>query len=72
MAFFHSAVDVLQTLITIIGVLLGLWGLVNLMEGYGADNPASKSQGIKQLGSGVGVVIIGLVLVPLLKTIFVV
>ena len=72
MAFFQSAVDVLQTLITISGVLLGLWGLVNLMEGYGADNPASKSQGIKQLGSGVGVVIIGLVLVPLLKTIFVV
>ena len=72
MAFFQSAVDVLQTMITIIGVLLGLWGLVNLMEGYGADNPASKSQGIKQLGSGVGVVIIGLVLVPLLKTIFVV
>lgn len=72
MAFFQSAVDVLQTLITIIGVLLGLWGLVNLMEGYGSDNPASKSQGIKQLGSGVGVVIIGLVLVPLLKTIFVV
>ena len=69
---FQSAVDVLQTLITIIGVLLGLWGLVNLMEGYGADNPAAKSQGIKQLGSGVGVVIIGLVLVPLLKTIFVV
>jgi len=72
MAFFQSAVDVLQTLITIIGVLLGLWGLVNLMEGYGADNPAAKSQGIKQLGSGVGVVIISLVLVPLLKTIFVV
>ena len=72
MAFFQSAVDVLQTLITIIGVLLGLWGLVNLMEGYGADNPAAQSQGIKQLGSGVGVVIIGLVLVPLLKTIFVV
>ena len=72
MAFFQSAVDVLQTLITIIGVLLGLWGLVNLMEGYGADNPAAKSQGIKQLGSGVGVVISGLVLVPLLKTIFVV
>ena len=33
---------------------------------------SAKSQGIKQLGSGVGVVIIGLVLVPLLKTIFVV
>ena len=72
MAFFQSAVDVLKTVVTILGASVGLWGLVNLMEGYGADNPASKSQGIKQLGSGVGVVIIGLVLVPLLKTIFVV
>ena len=72
MAFFQSAVDVLKTVVTILGASVGLWGLVNLMEGYGADNPAAKSQGIKQLGSGVGVVIIGLVLVPLLKTIFVV
>ena len=72
MAFFQSAVDVLQTLITIIGVLLGLWGLVNLMEGYGADNPAAKSQGVKQLGAGAGIAIIGLILVPLLKAMFVV
>ena len=72
MDFFQSAVDVLKTLVTILGAAVGLWGLVNLMEGYGQDNPAAKSQGVKQLGSGVGVVIIGLVLVPLLKTIFVV
>ena len=45
MAFFQSAVGVLQTLITIIGVLLGLWGLVNLMEGYVADNPAANAHG---------------------------
>ena len=37
------------------------------MEGYGADNPASKSQGIKQLVAGGGVALIGMTLVPLLS-----
>ena len=40
---------------------------VNLLEGYGADNPASKSQGIKQLVAGGGVALIGMTLVPLLS-----
>ena len=70
MAFFQSAVDVLQTLITIIGVLLGLWGLVNLMEGYGNDNPGAKSQGIKQLVAGGGVALIGTQLIPLMANLF--
>jgi hypothetical protein len=26
-----------------------VWGVVNLLEGYGSDNAAAKSQGIKQL-----------------------
>ena len=42
-------------------------GGVNLLEGYGADNPASKSQGIKQLVAGGGVALIGMTLVPLLS-----
>jgi len=25
-----------------------VWGVVNLLEGYGSDNAAAKSQGIKQ------------------------
>ena len=37
------------------------------LEGYGADNPASKSQGIKQLVAGGGVALIGMTLVPLLS-----
>ena len=27
---------------------LAVWGVVNLLEGYGSDNAAAKSQGIKQ------------------------
>ena len=37
-----------------------VWGVINLLEGYGSDNPAAKSQGIKQLMAGGGVVLIGL------------
>ena len=49
MAFFASAIDTLKVLVMAIGCGLGAWGIVNLLEGYGADNPASKSQGMKHL-----------------------
>ena len=59
MEFFNSAVDTLQTIVVGLGGALCVWGGVNLLEGYGADNPASKSQGIKQLVAGGGVALIG-------------
>ena len=49
MEFFNQAITVLQTLVVAIGAGLGVWGVVNLMEGYGNDNPGAKSQGMKQL-----------------------
>ena len=49
MEFFNSAVEVLQTLVVALGAGLGVWGVVNLLEGYGSDNPGSKSQGMKHL-----------------------
>ena len=70
MAFFSSTVEVLQTLVTAIGAGLGIWGLVNLLEGYGNDNPGAKSQGMKQLMAGGGVALIGITLVPLLTGLF--
>ena len=48
MEFFTAGVGVLKTLVTAIGAGLGAWGVINLMEGYGNDNPGAKSQGIKQ------------------------
>ena len=70
MAFFTSAVTTLQTLVVALGAGLGVWGVVNLLEGYGSDNPGSKSQGMKQLMAGGGVALIGLTLVPLLAGLF--
>ena len=58
MAFFNSAVGVLQTLVIALGA------------GYGSDTPGAKSQGMKQLMAGGGVALIGGVLVPLLSGLF--
>ena len=70
MAFFQSAISILQTLVIAIGAGLGVWGVINLLEGYGNDNPGAKSQGMKQLMAGGGVALIGLTLVPLLSGLF--
>ena len=47
MQFFSEAVNVLQTLVIALGAGLAVWGVVNLLEGYGNDNPGAKSQGSK-------------------------
>ena len=70
MGFFTSSISILQKLVVAIGAGLGVWGAVNLMEGYGNDNPGAKSQGIKQLMAGGGIILIGTQLVPQLASLF--
>ena len=70
MGFFTTSVTGLKTVVTAIGAGVGVWGVINLLEGYGNDNPGAKSQGIKQLMAGGGVVLIGTQLVPLLAKLF--
>lgn len=70
MTFFQSAIGVLQTLVTAIGAGLAVWGVINLLEGYGNDNAGAKSQGIKQLMAGGGIALIGSQLIPLLANMF--
>ena len=45
MAFITQAVTVLQTLVIALGAGLAVWGVVNLMEGYGNDNPGAEVSG---------------------------
>ena len=42
MAFFQSAIGVLQTLVIALGAGLGVWGVINLLEGYGNDNRSEE------------------------------
>lgn len=67
MSVFTQGIAVLQTLVVALGAGVCVWGGINLLEGYGQDNPGSKSQGIKQMMSGGGIILIGTKLVPLLS-----
>lgn len=68
MAFFTTAVTGLKTVVTAIGAGVAVWGVINLLEGYGNDNPGAKSQGVKQLMAGGGIMLLGLKVVPLLSS----
>ena len=37
MAFFTAAIDTLKVLVIALGAGLGIWGVINLLEGYGND-----------------------------------
>ena len=43
MSFFTSALDTLQILVVALGAGLGAWGVINLLEGYGNDNPGANA-----------------------------
>ena len=70
MQFFSTAVSQLGTIVIGLGAGLGVWGVINLLEGYGNGNPGAKSQGMKQLIAGGGVALVGTTLVPLLSSLF--
>lgn len=70
MQFFQDSITTLTTVVTAIGAGVGVWGIVNLLEGYGNDNPGAKSQGIKQLMAGGGIIIIAQAVIPNLSSLF--
>ena len=67
-SFITTACTVLKSVICLIGGGVSLWGIVNLLEGYGNDNPGAKSQGMKQLMAGLGLILLAIILVPVLQT----
>ena len=70
MNIFVDGVGVLGKLVNAVGAGVMIWGGVNLLEGYGQDNPGAKSQGLKQFVAGGGIILIGMKLVPMLATVF--
>lgn len=43
MGFFTSSVTALKTVVTAIGAGVAVWGIINLLEGYGNDNPGANA-----------------------------
>lgn len=44
MAFFNSAVTVPQTLVVALGAGLGIWGAINLLEGFSGKRRYSEAE----------------------------
>lgn len=40
---FNQAIDILKILVMALGAGLAVWGVINLLEGYGSDNPAANA-----------------------------
>lgn len=70
MEFITEGTSTLSKVVIGIGVALGTWGFLNLLEGYGSDNPGAKSQGIKQFVAGGGIILVGYKLIPLFGKLF--
>lgn len=43
MAFFTTTITTLKTVVTALGAGVAVWGVVNLLEGYGNDNPGANT-----------------------------
>ena len=43
MEFFGSAIDTLKVLVIALGAGLCVWSGINLLEGYGNDNPGANA-----------------------------
>lgn len=70
MAFFTSGVDMLQKLVVGLGAALVVVGLVQFMLAQKDNDAGGKSTSINMMVGGGGLTLIGMVLVPMLKTIF--
>ncbi|SES21369.1 MULTISPECIES: Maff2 family mobile element protein [Butyrivibrio] len=64
---FTEGIKQLTTIVEVIGGGVAAWGCMNLLEGYGGDNPGSKSQGIKQVIAGGGIYLIGAKVISAIK-----
>ena len=59
MDFFNSAVGVLQTLVIALGAGLGIWGVINLLEGYQTENFYAVLERQRQLEKEVSAIVNG-------------
>ena len=56
MAFFNSEVGVLQTLVIALDAGLGIWGAINLLEGYGSKGISGETESQGQIEERPGTV----------------
>lgn len=45
MEFFSTTITTLKVVVTALGAGVAVWGVINLLEGYGNDNPGANAHG---------------------------
>ena len=43
MEFFSTTITTLKVVVTALGAGVAVWGVINLLEGYGNDNPGANA-----------------------------
>lgn len=70
MEFWNAAVNLMKVLVIGYGAYYCVQGGIGLAEGFAENNPAQKAAGGKLLVAGVGIILVGMVLVPMLAGMF--
>jgi len=55
----------LQVILSLVGGGMAVFGIIHLVEAQSSQDPNAKSQAIKQLAVGIGVIVIGNILIPI-------
>ena len=66
----NTIIDVLQTIIVAGGGMLSGFGVIKLFDGQGDGDGAKVSQGRWQLIGGIGLIVVGFLIIPMLGDIF--
>lgn len=65
--FITAMKKILRAILIMVGAGFAIFGVVDLAEGIGDGNGAAKSTGIKKTMAGAGIIMAGIVLVPILS-----
>lgn len=64
--FLDGMKKILMAILIMVGAGFAIFGVVDIAEGVGEQNGAAKSTGIKKTMAGAGIIMAGIVLVPIL------
>lgn len=65
-SFITSMKKILRAILIMVGAGFAIFGVVDIAEGIGDNNGAAKSTGIKKTMAGAGIIMAGIVLIPVL------
>lgn len=64
--FLNGMQKILRAILIMVGAGFAVFGVIDIADGIGNDNGAAKSTGIKKTMAGAGIIMAGIILVPIL------